>query len=549
MKTPSRLAAGALGLTAAIALGSTSAEAYGPAANSLGCRLYFSDAGTGTSPTTWNDTFGLTQTPATPSPGQTVTVTFTATTGPNNGPVPLNAGDVPVIIKLALGGSQSGTVTLNMATYPTAPAAAGAPLGSITATGTYVAGTAGAASLTVTQAVFNNATAKTYCSGPGDRDHKAAPASSTIVENYSVFGGGTSITSVTGQAVTSAARAGNTINFAVTGLNASATLSASLKNAGGGGTAEGSGAGTTDATGAGTGTLVVPAGATTGARTLSVSDGTNTVTTPITILGAPAISITPGGGGAGTAVAVSGTNWNPGSTVSIRGYKAGAPPPPPTADAAVTATASATGAISGSFTVNDPTTAYIGATSGVGPGTLFAVATWTASADSCVAKTGLATTGSCNLSYNLSQTVTAGNLAMSRTAGSGNVTLSGVTLNGTVQHGTGALAPITVTDYRGSTFGWSLVGAVTDFTGTPGGSIAKANLTWTPTCVAAAGSTNAVTATAGSAGAVDGSTLCSAPANAAGTGGGFDAGAALDLQIPANQLAGSYTATLTITLS
>ena len=123
MNKPSRVAAGAIGLVAAIALGGTAAEAYGPAANSLGCRLYFSDTGTGTSPTTWSDTFGLTQTPATPSPGQTVTVTLTAAAGPNNGPVPLNAGDVPVIITLALGGSQSGTVTLNMATYPAAAAA------------------------------------------------------------------------------------------------------------------------------------------------------------------------------------------------------------------------------------------------------------------------------------------------------------------------------------------------------------------------------------------------------------------------------------------
>ncbi|GGM05974.1 hypothetical protein ACFFX1_26865 [Dactylosporangium sucinum] len=550
MGTHSRLAAaGALGLTAAIAFGGATAQAYGPTANSLGCRIYFSDAGTGTSPTTWNDTFALTQSPATPAPGQTVTVTFTAAAGPNNGPVPLNAGDVPVAVKLALGGSQSGTVTLNMATYPAAAAPASAPLGPITATGTYVAGAAGAGSLTVTQVQFNNSTAKTYCSNAGDRDHKAAPEPTTIVENFSVFGGGTTITSITGQTVTTAARAGNTVNFSVTGMAPSATLTASLKNAGGSGTGEGSGTGTTDATGAGAGTLAVPSGATTGARTLSVSDGTNTVTTAITILGAPAISITPGGGGAGTAVAVTGTNWNPGSTVTVRGYQAGAPPPPATADAAVTATATGAGAISASFTVNDPTTAYIGASSGTGPGTLFAVATWTASADSCVAKAGAATSGSCNLTYNLSQTVTAGNLAMSRAAGSGNVALSGVTLNGTVQNGTGALAPITVTDFRGSTFGWSLVGSVSDFTGTPGGTIPKASLTWTPTCTATAGFTNAVTATAGSAGAVDGSTLCSAPANAAGTGGSFDAAAALNLQVPAFQQAGSYTATLTITLS
>ncbi|MEV6971749.1 WxL domain-containing protein, partial [Hamadaea sp. NPDC051192] len=205
--------------------------------------------------------------------------------------------------------------------------------------------------------------------------------------------------------------------------------------------------------------------------------------------------------------------------------------------------------ISGGYVVNDAATAYIGASSGAGPTTLFAIATWTASADACVAKTGDAATGTCALTYNLSQTVVAGNLAMSRAAGTGNIALSAVTLDGTVHTSTGDLAVITVADHRGSTFGWSLVGTVTDFTGTTGGTLPKANLSWTPVCTATSGADNAVTAAAGTAGPVDAATLCSAPASATGTGGSFDASATLALTVPANQLAGAYTATLTLTLS
>ncbi|GID90794.1 WxL domain-containing protein [Amorphoplanes digitatis] len=528
----------------AIAVGAAPAAAYGPTANSLGCRLYFGNTGTGSSPTTWNDTFTLTQTPASPTPGQTVTVTFTAVAGPNNGPVPLVPGDVPVKVTVKIAGNQTGTLVLNQATYPAVATAPDAPLGPISATGTFVAGSAGAGTLTVAQVTFANTSAATYCSNAGDRDHKAAPQDTTIVQGFSVFNGGATITSVTGQTVTGHARAGNTINYSVTGFAPSAALTSSLRDGTGGGTGQGSGTGTTDATGAGTGSIAVPTGATAGSRTVAITDGTNTVTVPITILGTQTISITPTGGGIGTAVTVTGTNWNPGSTVSVRGYKplTTAPPPPASADPAVTATASGTGGFTAAFTVNDPATAYLGAQAG----SLFATAVWTASADSCVAMAG----GNCSLSYTVSETVTAGSLAMSRGAGSSSITLGGVTLNGSVQSATGNLPAINVTDYRGSTFGWSLTAAVTDFSGVPAGSIPKSALTWTPACVAHTGATNAVTAVAGAAGAaLDGATLCSAPASASGTGGSFDASAGLALAVPANQLAGAYSATLTVTLS
>ncbi|WP_433825686.1 WxL domain-containing protein [Actinoplanes sp. CA-015351] len=542
-------AGAALALTGVVAV-QTPAAAYGPTANSLGCRIYFSDAGTGTSPTTWADTYTLTTNPASPKPGQSVTVSFTAATGSTNGPVALTAGSVPVSISVGISGAQTGTVTLNQSNYPTGAVAAYTPLGGFTATGSFVAGAQGAVSLTVKQVKFANTTASTYCSGEGDRDHKAAPATSTIVQNVTVFDGGATITSITGQTAVTAARATNTINFSVTGLEPSATLTASLKDSSGGGTGEGSGTGSTDANGAGTGSIVVPAGPTTGTRTLAISDGTNTILVSITILGTPTVTITPSGGGAGTAISVKGTDWNPGSAVIIGGYQAltGAPPPPATTDATVTATATATGGISSSFTVNDTATAYIGAVSG----RLFALAPWTASADACTAKEGNATTGDCDLKYELSETVTGGSLSMSRGTGSSTIIFTGVTLNGEAQVATGSLQAINVTDNRGSTLGWELSAEVTDFTGVPGGTIPASALTWTPSCTDHTGATNASVAVAGSSAvAVNEATLCSGPASTAGTvtGGSFDAKADLSLTVPAIQLAGTYTATLTLTLS
>jgi hypothetical protein len=539
-------------ITAAVALAGVTvvqapAAAYGPTANSLGCRIYFSDAGTGSSATTWADTFTLTQTPPSPKPGQTVTVSFSAAEGSTNGPVGLAAGSVPVAVTVGISGSQTGTVTLNQANYPSGAVGAYAKLGGFTATGSFVAGAAGSLNLTVKQIKFANTTASTYCSAEGDRDHKASPADTPVVQAVNVFNGGATITAISGQTGVTAARAGNGITYAVTGMAPNAQLLASLKDSTGGGTSDGSGPGSTDATGAGGGGLMVPAGAITGERSLAISDGTNTVLVPITILGTPAITITPTGGGSGTVVTVKGTGFNPGSTVTVGGYKAltGAPPPPATSDTAVTTTASATGGITASFTVTDPATAWIGASSGQ----LFALAAWVATADSCIAATGNVA-GECDLTYELSQTVTGGSLAQSRGAGSSAITFDGVTLNGTAQTATADLPVINVTDYRGSTFGWDLTAEVTDFTGVPAGTIPADALTWTPACVAHPGATNLVTATAGAAGEkVNAGTLCKGPENTAGTGGSFDASAELALAVPGLQLAGTYTATLTLTLS
>ncbi len=124
---------------------------------------------------------------------------------------------------------------------------------------------------------------------------------------------------------------------------------------------------------------------------------------------------------------------------------------------------------------------------------------------------------------------------------------------GAVPYGDGGAAPgrigtVTVTDARGGPAGWSLIGKVTDFTGPGGIRIPGASLSWTPSCVAAAGSKTPCTP--GSAGVVgpDGAVLASTPDGPL-VGGTFTVDAVVTLQVPPYTPPGAYTAVLTLTLS
>lgn len=112
----------------------------------------------------------------------------------------------------------------------------------------------------------------------------------------------------------------------------------------------------------------------------------------------------------------------------------------------------------------------------------------------------------------------------------------------------GRIGTVTVKDARGGPAGWSLIGKVTDFTGSGGIRIPGASLSWTPTCAAAPGSPSACTP--GSAGTVgpDGAVLAST-GDAALVGGTFTVDAAVTLQVPPYTPPGAYTAVLTLTLS
>ncbi|WP_371615813.1 beta-xylosidase [Streptomyces sp. NBC_00454] len=112
----------------------------------------------------------------------------------------------------------------------------------------------------------------------------------------------------------------------------------------------------------------------------------------------------------------------------------------------------------------------------------------------------------------------------------------------------GRIGTVTVKDARGGPAGWSLIGKVTDFTGSGGLRIPGASLSWTPSCVAAAGSPSACTP--GSAGTVgpEGALLASTP-DATVVGGTFTIDATVALQVPPYTAPGAYTAVLTLTLS
>lgn len=113
----------------------------------------------------------------------------------------------------------------------------------------------------------------------------------------------------------------------------------------------------------------------------------------------------------------------------------------------------------------------------------------------------------------------------------------------------GLLPIVSVTDTRPANPGWSLVGKTTDFTNTTGNTIAGTYLGWTPELIDAAEGqhiTPGDTVEAGT-GIGTGATLASA-ANGAGRGTA-QLGAQLNLRAPNTTQPGTYTATITLTLS
>ncbi|HYH72840.1 MAG TPA: hypothetical protein VD764_06450 [Nocardioides sp.] len=393
------------------------------------------------------------------------------------------------------------------------------------------------------------------------------PVPTSITSSFNVVGPTATVSSISNQTVTTHARRLDVISFSVSNFAGAGTGTASLCNSAGADCDAGTSSVTIDGTGSGTGTLAVGGTPATGSRTLKIVSGGDTSLTPITIMTAPTISITPASGGANTQVQITGTDWDPNQVVTLGGYKPNpAYPCSPipcgpfvaTADASTTATANASGNITPtSFTVNDPTTVQVGGSrthaAGPPPVVIFGAAAFAFSGDSCTAKVGLATTGSCSLVETVTLAVTAGNLTMSKDPGS--VTLSGVTLGGAAQTSTGSLRDVTVKDYRGGTLGWDLVGT---FSGLTAGSasIPTTALNWTPSCLAAGNSDDTVTA--GAPGAFANSTtslpLCkvTGPAGLGAdgiSGGDATADAGLSLTVPAVQAAGNYTGTITLTLS
>ncbi|GAB3512930.1 hypothetical protein [Phytohabitans suffuscus] len=125
------------------------------------------------------------------------------------------------------------------------------------------------------------------------------------------------------------------------------------------------------------------------------------------------------------------------------------------------------------------------------------------------------------------------------------VNLGETTDQGTYLQATGAIDPISVTDTRAGGPEWSISGQVSDFTGGLSGKY----LGWSPKVLTAGAGATAGTAVSAGIDAGNGLTESSTLAAASGghAAGTASVGADLDLRLPAETPAGSYTATLTIT--
>jgi hypothetical protein len=320
-------------------------------------------------------------------------------------------------------------------------------------------------------------------------------------------------------------------------------------------------------------TVVLGSGLTTGLRNLVVTDPVNSAkkkTAAYNVLGARTMTITPASGGPGQAVAISGANWNTGESVAV-GSIVGAPTFAATADTG-TGTVNGTGALTGSITVNNPATFAITVNSIAqapqGTSQLFTV-----NADTCNnnAADGVAGGAECTTKQNIEAIIQGG--VLSQTAadqdGAGTTYTSTSIKFGTVTTAVSSqtlnrvLNPITVADARGGSAGWSLTASMPALTNGSTGSIAAANLAVSgQTCVAnapgEAAPPNNISATGNTAGSAGnfGSpsvTLCNknSTADSAGdtSGGQYLVNANLALTIPAFQQTGTYTSTITVTLT
>jgi WxL domain surface cell wall-binding len=339
------------------------------------------------------------------------------------------------------------------------------------------------------------------------------------------------ISGITGEVVTSRARAGATVRFSGTSFSANTTVSAALVPAAGG-TAiplpTSPATLTAGSAGGLTGSAGIPSTVAAGAYELTFTDtsGDLPATVPLTILGAPSCAGSPASGTKGTVVTITCTSFDPSASVTVQGVTAAGTA---TSDPALFLTADPAGAVTAKYTVNAATTAAVSVTETY-PGT--------------------------GISARAAFAAIPAQLQMQQAAPQ--ITLNSITQNGTPQTVTGKLSQITVTDNRASSYGWTLSAVASSFQGANGGAIPASSLRVTPACapdpaaLAVAGVPSFPSTVAAGPAAAMGSTvmLCSTPAsgNGAATGGVFDVTGSLSLAVPAYLLAGKYLSTITFSL-
>jgi hypothetical protein len=273
---------------------------------------------------------------------------------------------------------------------------------------------------------------------------------------------------------------------------------------------------------------------------------------PITILGAQTVAGPPAVS-PGATNAISGSNWYPGSTVTVRSRITG---PANSTDASVGFTATATGALpaSATYVVNDANSIEFSATDAVGGA---AVSPFSINAFQCTAQTGNTTGGAgCFTRQQVNATVISGNLSQAAIPTGSNidnlqVNFGSLTTPLVATPRNGDLNTIEVTDNRGGTYGWSLTAQMPDLAGS-GYSIDNALLAIDPGCTAivagsAAGCSNEASQNFGGAVTLAQKNL-TVDTTSQTTSGKYSIAAPLVLTIPAFQAAANYSATMTITL-
>ncbi|WP_421119599.1 hypothetical protein ACE2AJ_19880 [Aquihabitans daechungensis] len=368
--------------------------------------------------------------------------------------------------------------------------------------------------------------------GFGDVEVTALPIPTATVSSVTQDSGAGMLPA---QFVTSAARAGNSINFGGGNWTPSATVDSVELCDSSGASCDPAGlsgvSAAIDGTGVLSGTAVVTSTATTGAgRTLKVTAGSEEDhRATLLILGAPSLDLSSGSGPAGGVVNFTGSNWNPlsggvsGSTFAAPVTLAGAPLAAPTP-----VVINATGGLSGSVTtpagtqavsVFDGNPAYPQPPGPSTAGSIYGVQLFSINQNAQNCGSGSPLTG-CTLDQSLYLNVEPGDFTWSQdtpfivlnstTTGNGcaepdQTTCIGMTLDGTTQTVTGSINEITVIDARGAGAPWDISATMTDLvTGAAGANevLPASSMTLTPTCTVVDGALSGGTAavTTGAAG-------------------------------------------------
>jgi hypothetical protein len=385
------------------------------------------------------------------------------------------------------------------------------------------------------------------------------------------------ISDVTGQSVTDAARTGNVISFEggnwtpvpVGGTQPTITAelcSLDLSSCDPGGLT-GLSASIDDA-GVISGSATVDSSATTGARVLLVTAGAEEDETPaeVLILAAPQIGA-PTNAGVGAPILIEGTNWNPdgadpiSTVVELRNSNGTLGNP--LDDTVLQTIPVAVDGLGGFSTSANVPAGLDLIVAGDGdpfyptpplPGSMFAFSPFTVSANGCTVVNPVI---GCSIEQTVLLTTVAGSLSMSQQTGI--VDFGSLQLDGLAHVEAGAINEITVIDSTGSLNGWDVTATMTDLvTGSGVGNrrIPAANMEWTPSCDPIDANSDGIvdgdpTEVFSGSGPVAmhntlGNTLCTAPVE--GGGGTYTGNAALELLVPANVAAGSYSATISFLL-